>query len=208
MAWLIQSDSPGPVLVQDMGLTFTYKQIKNVDLIGRHNAEQSRDLRYLLDKKFLVEIRKDASEETLDPKTVKQLKDTIQQAQEVVQTQSNKINSLEEQNNALKQQNNELHSKMDIVLNEVKAFSERFPLEIRTISEAIRNAESERVSIAKERKALPKSGESDAEIKLHDKILALKEKKLEKNVKDLGKTVSESASDYKDTLDALDKLNL
>ena len=59
MAWIIQSNSEGPVIIADIGLTFSAKQIKNVDLIGRHNAEQSNDLKLMIQKGFLKEIKKD-----------------------------------------------------------------------------------------------------------------------------------------------------
>ncbi len=201
MAWLIQSNSEGPVIIADIGLTFTARQIKNVDLIGRHNAEQSNELKLMLAKGFLKEIRKDASEEPLDPKIVQQFNATVQ-------AQSTKINALETQNEELKKQNDDLHTKMDRVLSEVQAFATKFPIDIRTIAEAMRNAETQRGHIVQQRAELAASGESEAEIKTHDKILAMKEKKLEKNVKNLGSTISESASDYKESLDALDQLDL
>lgn len=208
MAWMIQSNAEGPVIIADIGLTFTARQIKNVDLIGRNNAEQSNDLKLMLLKGFLKEIKKDASEETVDPKFIQQMQQQITQAQNIVQTQSEMIGTLETQNQELKKQNVELHEKMDRVLDEVKSFADKFPLQIRTIAEAMRNIEGERAVIARERSELPQSGESEAEIKTHDKILAMKEKKLEKNVKNLGSTISESANDYKDALDALDELNI
>lgn len=217
MAWMIQSNSEGPVIIADIGLTFTAKQIKNVDLIGRHNAEQSNDLKLMIQKCFLKEIRKDPSEQGggIDPKVVQQLQDSAAKAQEhafaaaeVAAEQTQKIQNLEQQNNALKQQNEELHTKMDSVLNEVKAFSEKFPMEIKVIAEAMRNASAEHAHVAAVRQSLPSSGDSEQEIKTQERILALKEKKLEKNIKNLGSTISHTATDAKESLDALDQLGI
>lgn len=215
MAWMIQSNAEGPVIIADIGLTFTARQIKNVDLIGRNNAEQSNDLKLMIQKGFLKEIRKDPSETTIDPKLVETLKETAAKAQEhafaaaeQAVEQNKKMKALEDQNIALKKQNDELHSKVDTVLDEVRAFSEKFPMNIKIIAEAMRNAQAEQAQIAEARQKLPTSGESEAEIKTQDRILALKEKRLEKNVKNLGSTLSQSATDVKESLDALEKLGI
>jgi len=201
MAWLIQSNSEGPVIIADIGLTFTARQIKNVDLIGRHNAEQSNELKLMIQKSFLKEIKKDASEDGVTSQVIQQFNATVE-------AQSTKIEALEEQNQEMKKQNEDLHTKIDKVLSEVQAFALKFPMDARTIAAAMRNIEAERGHIAQRRAEFPSSGESEAEIKTHDKILAMKEKKLEKNVKNLGSTISESANDYKDALDALDELDI
>jgi chromosome segregation ATPase len=201
VAWLIQSDSEGPVLVGDLGLIFTYKQIKNIDLIGRNNAERSADLKYLLTKKYLREIRKDASDDSPDPKLVQKLTETVQQAQTQVEAQNEQISELT-------RQNAELQSKMDRVLEEVKAFAKQHPIDIKAFAEAMRNAAAEKQTITAEKEKLGQEGVSEAEIKTQEKILSLKEKKLDKNLENLGKTISHSSEDYNDAIEALDKLGI
>lgn len=215
MAWMIQSNSEGPVIIADMGLTFTAKQIRNIDLIGRHNAERSSDLKLMMQKGFLKEIAKDASEDGFDPKAIKELNENVlksnenaKQAQQMAVTHQQDIKDLQTQNVELKKQNEELHSKMDFVVAEVKAFAEKFPGQVKIIAEAMRNIQVEQTQIAVQREALPQSGESDKEIRMQEKILGLREKKLEKNIKNLGSTISESATDFKESLDALDQLGL
>ena len=208
MSWLIQSEMEGPVLVADIGLTFTARQIKDIDLIGRCNAERSNDIKYLLLKKFLKEIRKDPSDEGIDPKLVQQFAETVKKAEANVKLAEAHNEKLQTQNEALKKQNEEIHAKMDSVLNEVKAFAEKFPLELKTIGEAMRNIKIEQADVASRREFLPQSGESEAEIATQDKILSMKEKKLEKNLGDLGKTISESAKDVNEALDAMDQLGI
>jgi hypothetical protein len=214
MAWLIKNGE-GVVCIADLGLTFHPHQLKNVDLVGRSNAERSSELKQMLQKGQLEEIKKDPSEDTIDPKLVQQLNQTLQQtqitlqqAQETTQAQNGKISALETQNDELKKQNQELAVKIDTVLNEVRAFAEKMPLDAKVFAEALRNATSEKQMITAQREALSTAGESEAEIKMQDKILALKEKKLEKNIKNLGSTISQSADDFKDTLNALDELNI
>lgn len=222
MAWLIQSQNDGPILVADIGLTFTAKQIKNVDLIGRQNAEKSTELKWLMEKGFLKQLRKDASEDMIDAKIVQKLNEsinqanqTVQQAQQVVQEQQGKIANLETQNEVMKQQNDDLkkqnedlHTKMDKVLAEVKSFADKFPLDVRVIAEAMHNAKAQKDQIAQQREELAASGSSEKEIATQDKILAMKEKKLVKNMGDMGKTVSQSAKDFDESIDALDQLGL
>jgi len=216
MAWMIQSNSEGPVIIADIGLTFTARQIKNVDLIGRHNAEQSNELKLMIQKGFLKEIRKDANEQAgVDANVVQQLQDSAAKAQEhafaaaeVAAEQTVKIQNLEVQNNDLKKQNEELNTKMDVVLEEVRSFATQFPLQVKVIAEAMRNAKAEQGQIAAVRAVLPDSGDSEQEIKVQEKILALKEKKLEKNIKSMGSTISKSATEAKESLDALDQLGI
>ena len=206
MAWLIQSSSEGPVILADIGLTFTGGQIKNVDLIGRHNAEKSNDLKLMLQKGFLKELRKDSSDEVISPKLVENVNNVIQKANEIIQEAQATAKANNEKIESLEKKNEELHSKMDVVLREVQSFAEKFPIEIKTIAEALRNASGELGEVKENRANLSGSGESEVEIKTQERILALKEKKLEKNVKNLGSTVSGSATDYKESLDAMDQL--
>lgn len=216
MAWLIQNAGDGVVILADINLTFGPKQIKNLDLIGRINAERSNDLKCMLIKRTLLEIKKDASDEVVDPTVIQKLNEGLQAAQATAQKLNEGLQAAQAtaaaaqaQNEELKKQNADLNAKMDSVLNEVKAFADKFPLQVRVIAEAMRNIEKEKVVVADRREEIKESGDTDAEIKTQDKILALKEKKLEKNIKDLGKTISKSsADDYQQSLDALDDLNL
>ena len=215
MSWIIQSNSEGPVIICDLGLTFSAKQIRNVDLIGRQNAERSNDLKLMIQKGFLREIKKDASDESIDPQLVQKLTQTVQQATAASEAHSAKITVLEQQNTDLKIQNDDMkiqnqqmQTKMDQILKEIQGFSDKHPVDIKVFVEALKNANAERQVIAEKREALAESGASDAEIKTQDRILALKDKKLEKNTQNIGKTISQSASDIDETLDALDKLGI
>lgn len=214
MAWLIQHDKGGYYIVTDINISFGPNQIRDLDLIGRDVAEKSNDLKNAISTQKLKEIRKDAITKDSDPAIV-QMNETLKEQHGLAQQQAQRMDVVEKQNEDLKQQNMdlkqqniELKQKMDSVLDEVKSFADKFPIQIREIAEAMRNIQVERAHIAEKLEALPQSGASDIEIKTQERILALKEKKLEKNVRNLGNTISHPDSDIQENLDALDALDI
>lgn len=209
MPWIIQSLHEGPVIVNDLNLKFTKDQIRDVDLYGgRDNAERSNDLKCLIFKNYLKEVRKDApSIDRAMPGDVGKIVDVVKQhSDEHIQRIEQKLDQHKQEMVAYKQEVLDITNK---VLSEVKAFAERYPLEIRTIAEAMRNITVERASISEQRSQLVDSGESDADILAQDKLLAMKDKKLEKNLNRLGKTVSVSSDDdLEKSLKALEEIGL
>ena len=216
MSWIIKNEHGGPVIIHDLSVTFQGNQIRDLDIIGRENVERSNDLKVLFNMHHLRQIRKDAhSSNSVDPKVIEQLNAAVVKVSEVslkaASDQAAHAKQMEEikaENEGLKKgmaENTELTNK---VLEEVRAFAQKFPTEVKTFAEAMRNAVAERQAIAQVRDNLANTGTSEAEIKVQDKILALKDKKLEKNLNNLGKTVSSPSTDVKDALDAMDALGI
>jgi len=214
MAWIVQSMTEGPLCITDVGITMTKGQLRDLDLIGRDNAERSNDIKVLMLKGFLRTVRKDASPSasSADPKILEQLKEAAEMA--------NKANKQLEAANAnnealhkeLAEQKKKTEEAIDIskrVLKEVQAFAAEDPLGIRTIKKALENIQVEKVRVAKEiaDAGARKTPEpvSERELKAHEQILKAKEKKLEKNYKELGNTVSKSAENIDDLVDAMDE---
>lgn len=232
MAWVIQSVMEGPVCLDDIGINLTKGQFRDLDLIGRENAERSNAVKLALAKCWIRTVKKDASTSGgggVSPEVVEAITDATSKINEATSANTELVRRLEERNKELERQLEEQRKRFDEqlaeqrqhndnvvanankVLDEVRSFSEKFPLEIRTIGEAMRNIQVERANVAEEKSslaALAASGHSEAEIKAQEKILSLKDKKLEKNFKELGKTVSASATDVNDALDALDELGI
>lgn len=221
----------GPLNIADMGLAFMKGQIRDLDLVGRENAERSSDIKLALMKGWLRELEKgpSASPAGLDPAVVDNLAQAAQkasdmaaQASETVAAQSNMISRLEETNSRLEaqltkyeedsrlkeRQQAELLEKTQRILEEVRAYNERDPLTLRTIKEALRNIQAEKKEVRARTDGLESDGTSDGEIEAHQKILSLKEKTLDKNFEDLGKSVSKEANSVEDALDALDELGI
>lgn len=221
----------GPLNIADMGLAFMKGQIRDLDLVGRENAERSSDIKLALMKGWLRELEKgpSASPAGLDPAVVDNLAQAAQkasdmaaQASETVAAQSNMISRLEETNSRLEaqltkyeedsrlkeRQQAELLEKTQRILEEVRAYNERDPLTLRTIKEALRNIQAEKKEVRARMDGLESDGTSDGEMEAHQKILSLKEKTLDKNLEDLGKSVSKEANSVEDALDALDELGI
>lgn len=214
MAWIVQSVSEGPVCITDVGITMTKGQLRDLDMIGRDNAERSNDIKVLMLKGFIRTVRKDAapsSVATPDPKIMEQLK----AASEMAAKANEALNAANANNIALQQQLVEQKQKTDEavdlakkVLEEVRAFAKSDPLGVRTIKEALENIKTEKIQVVQqiaETEAKVKENVSDRELKAHEQILKAKEKKLDKNFKDLGHTVSKSSDSVEDLLDTLDK---
>lgn len=221
----------GPLNIADMGLAFMKGQIRDLDLVGRENAERSSDIKLALMKGWIRELEKgpSASPAGLDPAVVDNLAQAAQkasdmaaQASETVAAQSNMISRLEETNSRLEaqltkyeedsrlkeRQQAELLEKTQRILEEVRAYNERDPLTLRTIKEALRNIQAEKKEVRARMDGLESDGTSDGEMEAHQKILSLKEKTLDKNFEDLGKSVSKEANSVEDALDALDELGI
>lgn len=202
MAWIIQSDAQGPVIINDIGITLTHRQIRDLDLIGRQNAERSVDLKLMFQKGFIREIKKDAFVEgQVSTEAIKKINETVEAS-------NLRIHKLEEANVDLTKKVEETNKLAKTVLEEVRQFAEKKPLDIQVIAEAMRAIMAERGNIAIQREELQTSGLSEAEIKAKNKILELQDKKLEKNITNLGNTISHTGSDLKENLDALDALDI
>lgn len=208
MAWIIQSEAQGPVIINDIGITLTHRQIRDLDIMGRENVERSNDLKLMIQKGFVREIRKDIHVPGQSQDVIQKINDSMVQHVKIAEAANQRMEQIE-------QTNADLHTKMDennklvaTVLEEVRHFAESKPLDMKIIAEAMRNILSERGNIAVAKQELQESGLSDAEIKAKNRILELQDKKLEKNIKNLGDTISHPGSDLKDNLEALDKLNI
>lgn len=211
MGWIIQNQNDGPIILADINMTFSARQIRDIDIIGRENADKSNDLQLMIQKGFLKEVRKDKHIHAADPtlqKLTEEIKEHREQTSDRMAVVEKQNDELKRQNDELKQQNLELHSKVDTVLSEVRDFVAKFPLQAKTIAEAMRSIQTERQGIAMQKDALPDSNLSEDEIKAQERILSLKDKKLEKNGEMLGKTVSKSANDIKESLAAMDELGI
>ena len=229
MAWIIQSASPGPIVINDLGIMLTFNQTRDIDLIGRENAERSNDIKYFLAKEMIKTIRKDAYvSDKLDPALVQQIKtnseeiktaasnlskiegsvnqafQAAQMAQEAVVKMNDELDEQKKQNEAILETNKK-------VLDVVMKFAEDHPVEIRKIKEALENIKIERTVISEKQQALEQSTEmSDAEIKTQEKILGLKDKRLEKNITEIGKKIvkSEDSKDISDAISGLEDLGI
>lgn len=228
MAWIIQSISEGPVVINDIGLTLTKGQVRDLDLIGRENAERSSEVKLLIMKGFLREVRKDPPQQAiaaapLDPKVVDQLKlaaEQMQQATSLAAVQGEVIQKLHEQNSKMEQQMQQVQAqsvaimdKATRILAEVQSYAERNPNEIKAIREAVENIGKETKEIAERRAEIARQAEgvdkqTERELQAHDRILAIKEKKLDKNLGTIGKTVSKSADSIQEAMDAMDQLGI
>ncbi len=229
--WIIQSIHQGPVFLNDVGIMLTHGQTRDLDLIGRENAERSNDVKIGLKMKYIQTVTKDPyiPPNQIDAGVVAQMNQASQQTaaaalqmQDVAVAQSQLIARLEEQLKAQIQRNTELEAQMkkqgaqteelldttNKVLQEVKDFAEKHPVEIRSLKETLENIQVEKVQVARELERLPASGMSEAEIKAQERILKLKEQKLEKNAETIGKSIAQSATDIQSELDAMDAMGI
>jgi hypothetical protein len=229
MTWIVQSISQGPIVISDLGLMLTFNQTRDIDLIGRENAERSNDIKYFLAKEMIKTIRKDTFvSDKLDPALVQQIKNNSEEiktatanltkiegsvdqafqaaqlAQEAVTKMNGKLEEQNKQNEAILETNRK-------VLEAVTKFAEDHPVEIRKMKEAIDNIKIERTIIAGKQQELEQNTEmSEDEIKTQEKILGLKDKRLEKNIKEIGKKIikSEDAKDISNAVNELDDLGI
>lgn len=186
MAWIVQSMLEGPLWISDIGVVLHKDQVRDLDMLHRDVAEKSNDVKMLLNSKALKEIRKDPDPRGgVDPKVLTQLNE----AAAVIKAQAENISKLREELSGQKEQTQKVIDRTEMILAEVRGFAK---------------GRSTGVSEAEQKEA---SSESEREMRTHDRILALKDKKLEKNYKDIGNTVSKSADDVKGVLEDLDQLN-
>ena len=217
MTWVIQSATEGPVIINDIGITLTKGQIRDLDLIGRENAERSGDVKYLLMKGLVREIRKDPPPVAASSQALEAVNEQLGQVTAITAQQKVLIENLEKQNSQLAGQLQEqktnaeaVLSKTQKILEEVQAFAQRDPLNAKAIKEALENIMGEKGEIAARKAELEKQASemSQKELETQNRILDMKEKRLEKNAKEMGKTVSKSAESVQESLDALDELGI
>jgi len=229
MAWIIQSISQGPIIINDLGLMLTYNQTRDIDLVGRENAERSNDIKYFLAKSMIKTIRKDAFTPSggIDPAVVQQLtqnsqdikqatenlgklESSVEQANQAAQSAQQAANQIQQDMEAQKKQNQAILDMNQQVLDVVRKFAEDHPVEIRKMKDAIDNIKIERTVIAEKKEALENSDMSEAEINTQEKILNLKDKRLEKNIKEIGKKIikSEDSKDIANAVNELDDLGI
>jgi hypothetical protein len=219
MAWVIQSISDGPVIISDLNLVLHHGQSRDLDLVGRENAERSNDVKLLLLKGFIKEIRKDVavlqSSGKVDTQAIVQMAQIVGEAAASAATQANadtvqklhdKIDAQDQKMNVQSEKSDAVLEKAEAILAEVRNLVEKDPLGIRNLKKTLENIKIERAVIAEKREDLAES--STADVAAHDKILKLKDKKLEKNYQNLGKTVSKSSDDVDETLKAMDELGI
>ena len=214
MSWIVQNMCEGPLCITDVGITMNGKgQLRDLDLIGRDNAERSNDIKLLLQKGFVRTVRKDAAPSVSappDPKLMEQLKTTAEmatKANEALIMASQQNTALQQQLDDQRKQNSETMDLAKKILEEVRGFAKAEPLDVRVIKEALDNIKAEKLHVARQiaevEEAKPKDI-TDRELEAHEKILKVKEKKLEKNFQELGHTISKSAEDVDDVLGALE----
>jgi len=215
MSWIVQNMCEGPLCITDVGITMNGKgQLRDLDLIGRDNAERSNDIKVLLLKGFIRTVRKDAAPPSVsmapDPKLMEQLKTTAEmatKANEALIAASQQNTALQQQLDDQRKQNSETMDLARKILEEVRGFAKAEPLDVRVIKEALDNIKAEKLHVARQiaevEEAKPKDI-TDRELEAHEKILKVKEKKLEKNFQELGHTISKSAEDVDDVLGALE----
>lgn len=226
MAWIIKSSHDGPVIINDLGIMLNRGQMKDLDLLGRDAAERSNDVKVLLAKKLIIELKKDAVTPATAPSnaaameslaaSVKQASDAMAQTQaqnETIAKQNDKINELSTQLTEQKILTQEVISNTAKIVEAVNKFATDFPVEVRTIKKAMENIKVERGNISETRQEMATGNDvTEAEIKAQERILANKDKKLEKNLLDLGKSVTknavEKAEDVDSALDAMDELGI
>lgn len=235
MVWIIQSQSEGPVIISDLNIVLHMRQSVDVDLVGREIAEKSNDLKLMLLKNFVKEIRKEPMPEVrprgddgpvfrlheaaerveqaaraIESRTPggEQLAKVEGRTEELARRVEEQTKKVEEQTSVLREVVKDVKDKHEAVLAEVRAIFEKDPLGVKVIKEALENIVAERAVIAEKKVELRGSGMSDAEIAAHEKILNIKDRKLEKNSENLGKSVSKSATEVQDALDAFDEIGL
>lgn len=226
--WIVQSIFAGPLVINDLGLMFTYGQVKDLDALGRDVAERSANLKQALEENKLRTIKKTPPANSVSNEAIAQLAEASQQSmqaagkmeqvasaqEEYIKTLKEQIALLTEQNKALQEQSKLQSAQMaqvqettNKVLEKVMAYAESHPLEIRQLKQTFENIQVERGRIAQQIAELPASGMSDEEIKTQERMLKARDQKLQRNAENIGKTVSQNdASDVNAALDALKDL--
>lgn len=234
MVWRVQSLCEGPVVLNDIGFTFIKGGIRDLDLIGRENAEKSNDIKLALQKGWIKTLQKDPStpsggidQAILDKLQESSIKATAAavQAEKTAASQADMIGRLEESKAKLEENNSKLQAQIEVqqtkleaqqaqmselvdksnqILSEVRAFVEKSPIDARVMAEALRNIKIERTDLH----GMISTGDSATEIEAKQKILRMRDEKLKKNADNIGKAISKTAEDIDDTLEALDALGI
>lgn len=222
MPWRVQSVSEGPVCLSDIGINFRKGDIMDLDLLGREHAESSNDIKLALQKGWIREIEKTpapSGKTDIDPELVEKLSSAAQRAdaaanameeqKAVMDGQRSAIERLEASNEKLQEQLSAQGQRGDAdVLSEVRKYLENDPLGIKVLKETLENIQLERGQIAEQKKSLHSSGDSETEIEAKERILKMRDEKLEKNAEKVGKTISESSEGIDDLLGDMDALGI
>jgi hypothetical protein len=232
VTWLVQNQTSGPVCVRDLNdLVIPPKGVKDLDVLSREVAERSRDIVFLVEKKFIKVLRKDPVASANSNQAILGAQQAVNMANEAVEAAKNTseaakltvegnekiIQELREQNKllleALKLQQEGSKQQSDTMISiaeQVREFVQKQPVVAKDIAEAMRNIKVEQAGIKKEIEEVEKEASSENEMKTHEKILKMKNDKLQKNFTELGKTVSKSISEsnVNETLSALDDLGI
>lgn len=226
MSWIVMNAGEGPLIINELGINLTGKQHFDLDMIGRVNAERSNEVKLALQKGWLKQVRKDASAEgsAITPAALNDIKTSVaasvsasvaagQQSLEAelaktrLELEAAKKRQAEMQAEML-QKHDQASVRQDLILAELQKLSQMQPAFVETVKKAMSNIKIEQATIAHQREEIKESGASPEEIKAQEKILALKDKKLEKNYQDIGKSLSKNASNVDEALDALDELGV
>ena len=97
---------------------------------------------------------------------------------------------------------------LEQILSEIREIKQTQPNEFKAILETLKNIPAERAALAQQREELRRSELPEADLRAQERILELKDKKLQKNYDELGKTISKSAKDMDEAVDALDQIDL
>lgn len=226
MTWIIQNNMPGPLQINDLGLNMISKQTFDLDVIGRVQAERSNELKVALQKQWVISLKKTADPVSPSNNMTHEAAAAISAAAEKFSGQAAKVeeqtaslrNELKQTQTQLTEARQELAENkattdsilkgQELIKAQVQAFADSQPLLIRTIKETLENITVERGAIAEKREAIKESGMDADEMKANERILALKDKTLEKNYNKLGKTVSKDADNVNDIMDAMDDVGI
>lgn len=211
MSWIVMNAGQGPLCINELGINLTGKQHFDLDMIGRANAERSNEVKLALQKGWLQTVRKDAYAEgnNVSSQAIAALQEaTVKIAENVATKQDQFEQKIQAELQAQKQKTDQMLSKQDQILEEVRALFMENPVVVKTIKEALQNIKIERSEITEKRKELVETSHTKEEIEAQEKIFALKDKQLEKNYKDLGKTLSKKDTSIDESLDALDALGI
>jgi len=215
MAWIVKNISDSIIDIRELCINFQGKAVKDLDIIGRDNAERSSELKQMFQKGFLITIAKDPAPK-IDGQLIQKLEAAagkIEKATSQGEQHAAELEKLKQSNEELKTQvqqaNIQMASKVDGILEQVKAYAEKFPIHAQVVAEALKNIKIEKGDIASQREQLQSSGTSEGEIKTQDKILAAKEQKLQKNVENMGRTVfHDDKADLDKQLKALEEAGI
>ena len=90
MTWLVQNTTGGPVCIRDLSdLVLAPKGIKDLDVLGREIAERSRDILYLIEKKFVKVLRKDPSPSANSTEAILGAQQAVTMANEAIDAAKN-----------------------------------------------------------------------------------------------------------------------